>query len=95
MMEPCVVEQASLFDEFSLDAEVPGDSLVRAIDRFVDLEDVRRHLEAFYSHTGRPSADPELLSRMLRIGYGVGIRAERRWCEEAHLNLAYRPSASC
>jgi transposase len=64
--------------------------MLRAIDRFVDLEGVRAHLTPFYSSTGRPSIDPELLIRMLLVGYCFGIRSERRLCEEVHLNLAYR-----
>jgi hypothetical protein len=51
---------------------------------------LRDHLAPFYSHTGRPSIDPELMIRMLVIGYSFGIRSERRLCEEVHLNLAYR-----
>jgi transposase len=47
-------------------------------------------LAPFYSTTGRPSVDPELMTRMLLIGYCMGIRSERRLCEEVHLNLAYR-----
>jgi hypothetical protein len=39
---------------------------------------------------GRPSIDPELMIRMLLIGYVYGIRSERRLVEEVHLNLAYR-----
>ena len=61
-----------------------------AIDRFVDLTDLRVRLAPFYSSVGRPSIDPELLIRMLLIGYCSGIRSERRLCEEVHLNLAYR-----
>lgn len=95
MMGHRLVNQSALFYEFSLDAHVPVDHLLRGIDRFVDLGDVRRHLQPFYSHTGRPSVDPELMIRMLLVGYGFGIRSERRLCEEVHLNLAYRPSASC
>ncbi len=56
----------------------------------LDLKGLRDHLEPFYSHTGRPSVDPELMIRMLLIGYCFGIRSERRLCEEVHLNLAYR-----
>src|SRR5207244_6842388 len=56
-----------------------------SIDRFVDLSDVRSHMAPFYSSTGRPSIDPELLVRMLLVGYCYGIRSE-----EVHLNLAYR-----
>lgn len=90
MMGPRTVEQAPLFYEFSLEAHVPVDHLLRGIDRFVDLGEVRRHLQPFYSHTGRPSVDMELLIRMLLVGYCFGIRSERRLCEEVHLNLAYR-----
>ena len=69
---------------------MPGDHLLRSIDRFVDLSGIRQHLADFYSHRGRPSIDPELLIRMLMVGYCFGIRSERRLCEEVHLNLAYR-----
>lgn len=48
------------------------------------------HLRPFYSEKGRPSIDPELIIRILLIGYCFGIRSERRLCEEVHLNLAYR-----
>ncbi|MFD0982842.1 IS1182 family transposase [Tropicimonas aquimaris] len=82
--------QAALFYEFSLEDHVPRDHLLRSIDRFVDLDGIRSHLADFYSHTGRPSVDPELLIRMLIVGYCFGIRSERRLCEEVHLNLAYR-----
>ncbi|MEO1318618.1 MAG: IS1182 family transposase [Pseudomonadota bacterium] len=82
--------QQSLFYEFSLDDHVPADHLLRSIDRFVDLSDIRRRLEPFYSRIGRPSIDPELMLRMLIIGYSHGIRSERRLCQEVHLNLAYR-----
>ena len=51
---------------------------------------MRRQLKPFYSHTGRPSVDPELMMRMLLIGYCYGIRSERRLCDEVHLNMAYR-----
>jgi len=82
--------QPALFYEFSLEDHVPQDHLLRSIDRFVDLSSIRAHLADFYSHTGRPSVDPELLIRMLLVGYCFGIRSERRLCEEVHLNLAYR-----
>jgi transposase len=84
------VEQAALFYEFSLERHVPADHLLRSIDRFVDLGEVRQELAPFYSSIGRPSIDPELMIRMLIVGYCYGIRSERRLCEEVHLNLAYR-----
>ena len=81
---------AALFYAFSLERHVPADHILRAIDRFVDLGELRERLAPFYSSTGRPSIDPELLIRMLLVGYCFGIRSERRLCEEVHLNLAYR-----
>jgi transposase len=82
--------QGALFYEFSLERHVPQDHLLRAIDRFVDLGELRAELASFYSPIGRPSVDPELLIRMLLVGYCFGVRSERRLCEEVHLNLAYR-----
>ena len=90
MMGDRQVVQGALFYEFSLERHMPAGHMLRAIDRFVDLEGVRAHLAPFYSSTGRPSVDPELLIRMLIVGYCFGIRSERRLCEEVHLNLAYR-----
>jgi transposase len=84
------VEQAALFYEFSLERHVPLNHLLRSIDRFVELDDLRRELATFYSPIGRPSIDPELIIRMLIVSYCFGIRSERRLCEEVHLNLAYR-----
>lgn len=90
MMGPRQEAQGALFYDFCLEDHVPADHLVRAIDRFVDLGDVRERLTPFYSETGRPSVDPELMIRMLLVGYIFGIRSERRLCDEVHLNLAYR-----
>lgn len=83
-------DQDRLFYEFNLDELVPEDHLLRYIDQVLDLKGLREHLAPFYSHTGRPSIDPELMIRMLLIGYCFGIRSERRLCEEVRLNLAYR-----
>lgn len=90
MMGERRVDQTALFYEFSLEGHVPANHLLRSIDRFVELEGLRAHLAPFYSAMGRPSIDPELLIRMLLVGYCFGIRSERRLCEEVHLNLAYR-----
>jgi transposase len=90
MMGRQQVEQAALFYEFSLEKHVPPDHLLRSIDRFVELGELRRELATFYSTLGRPSIDPELMIRMLIVGYCFAIRSERRLCEEVHLNLAYR-----
>ena len=90
MMGERRVMQEALFYGFSLERHVPDDHMLRKIDRFVDLSEVRAHLGPYYSDVGRPSIDPELMIRMLIVGYGFGIRSERRLCEEVHLNLAYR-----
>ena len=74
--------QGQLLYDFNLEDVVPQDHLLRHIDPLLELEALREHLEPFYSHTGRPSIDPELMIRMLLIGYCYGIRSERRLCEE-------------
>lgn len=82
--------QERLFYAFNLEDLIPPTHLLRAIDRCLDLSELHRHLAEHYSHTGRPSIDPELMIRMLIVGYCYGIRSERRLCEEVQLNLAYR-----
>ena len=83
-------DQRRLFYDFCLDEHVPGDHLLRQIDAVLDLGEVRAQLKPYYSAIGRPSVDPELMIRMLIIGYCYGIRSERRLCAEVHLNLGYR-----
>ena len=92
MMGRQTADQRALFYEFNLDERVPADHLLRRIDIFVRaaLANLHEALTAYYSHTGRPSIDPELLIRMLIVGYCYGVRSERRLCEEVALNLAYR-----
>ena len=82
--------QGALFYEFSLEAHVPADHLLRRIDELIDFSEVRAELAPYYSAAGRPSICPELMIRMLVAGYCFGIRSERRLCDEVHLNLAYR-----
>jgi transposase len=82
--------QRQLFYAFNLEDHVPAGHLLRGIDGCLDLGELRGHLAPFYSRTGRPSVDPELMVRMLIVGYSFGIRSERRLCEEVQLNLAYR-----
>ena len=81
---------ARLFYDFCLDEHVPSDHLLRSIDGHLDLDGLRQTLKPFYSWTGRPSIDPALMVRMLIVDYCMGIRSERRLCEDVHLNLAYR-----
>jgi transposase len=82
--------QGRFFYRFDLEKRVPSDHLLRKIDAVLDLSQLRVQLAPHYSHTGRPSIDPELMIRMLLIGYCYGIRSERRLSEEVDLNLAYR-----
>jgi len=90
MMGQLPPSQNTLFYDFCLEKFVSQDHLLRQIDPLLDLSDLRDHLASYYSHTGRPSVDPELMIRMLIVGYCYGIRSERRLCEEVHHNLAYR-----
>ncbi len=90
MMGRLPAGQNQLFYDLCLDSFVPEEHVLRALDRFVDFRQMREHLTPFYSDIGRPSIDPELMIRMLLVGYCYGIRSERRLCEEVHLNLAYR-----
>lgn len=90
MLGPKQEAQNALFYDFLIEDHVPSNHVLRAIDGVIDLSSVRQHLSDFYSSTGRPSIDPELMMRMLLVGYIMGIRSERRLCDEVHLNLAYR-----
>ena len=90
MMGEQLGRQDRLFYEFCLDDRVPGDHLLRRIDAVLDLSWLRAELAPYYSHTGCPSVDPELMIRMLLIGYCYSIRSDRRLCQEVEMNLAYR-----
>ena len=83
-------DQGQLFYSFCLEEVVPDDHLVREIAAVLDLGWVRDELAPYYSSTGRPSIDPELMIRMLIIGYVFAIRSERLLCRELAVNLAYR-----
>jgi transposase len=82
--------QERLFYSFNLEDHVPANHLLRRINQCLDFSGLHQHLAGHYGQIGRPSIDPELMMRMLVIGYCYGIRSERRLCEELHLNLAYR-----
>jgi transposase len=85
-------DQSQLFYLFNLERRIPADHLLRRINPIVTrvLVELREKLAPFYSEIGRPSIDPELMLRMLIVGYCYGIRFERRLCEEVDLHLAYR-----
>ena len=80
----------SLFYYFRLEEQIPTDHLLRMIDGQVDFTFVREQLKDFYSSTGRPSIDPEVLLRLLLVGYLYGITSERRLMDEVRMHLAYR-----
>src|SRR6266702_308673 len=92
MMGRQAVDQSQLFYLFNLEEHIPTDHLLRRINPIVTrvLADLREKLAPFYSDIGRPSIDPELMIRMLIVGYCYGIRFERRLCEEVKLYLGYR-----
>src|SRR5512141_1309125 len=80
----------SLFYYFRLEDHVPENHLLRLIDRHVSFEFVREKLRDSYSETGRPSIDPEVLLRILLIGYIYGVTSERKLVEELRMHLAWR-----
>jgi transposase len=82
--------EPKLFVNFDLDAHVPRTHLVRRIAEAVDFGFVRGLAQPFYSHTGQPSVDPVVLFKLTLLGYLYGVVSERRLCEEASLNLAWR-----
>ena len=84
--------QSQLFYLFNLEERIPESHLLRRLNPVVlqVLADLREKLAPFYSEIGRPSIDPELMIRMLIVGYCYGIRFERRLCEEVEMHLAYR-----
>ena len=88
MMGRLKSNQGQLFYEFHLSDAVPEDHLVRKIDAALDLSWLRSELAAHYSSMGRPSIDPELMIRMLVVGYVFAIRSERQICREVQVNLA-------
>src|SRR5213595_6560 len=87
MMGRLKSEQAQLFYQFQLGDAVPEDLLVRKIDTALDLSWLRSELAPHYSSMGRPSIDPELMIRMLVVGYVFAIRSERLLCREVQVNL--------
>ena len=92
MMGRQTVDQSQLFYLFNLERRIPERHLLRRINPTVTriLAEFREKLEPFYSEIGRPSIDPELMIRMLIVGYCYGLRFERKLCEEVELHLAYR-----
>jgi transposase len=85
-------DQGRLFYEFRLEDRIPENHLLRRMNVLVKvaLADLHKELEPYYSQIGRPSIDPELMIRMLIVGYCYGIRSERKLCQEVELHLAYR-----
>ena len=80
----------ALFYYFRLEDQIPENHLLRLIDKHISFEFVRQELKDSYSETGRPSIDPELLLRILLIGYLYGVTSERKLVEELRMHLAWR-----
>src|SRR6516225_4075100 len=83
-------DQEQLFYSFHLEEAVPQEHPIRKIAAVLDLSWIQSNLAPFYPEMGRPSIDPELMIRMLIIGYVFAIRSERAICREVQVNLAYR-----
>src|ERR1700726_5063473 len=80
----------SLFYYFRLEDQIPENHLLRLIDRHVNFGFIRAKLKDAYSDAGRPSIDPELLLRLLLVGYLYGVTSERKLVEELRMHLAWR-----
>src|SRR5215472_734536 len=80
--------QGRLFYSFCLEGAIPDDHLVRKIAAVLDLSWVHAELAPHYPNNGRPWIDPELMIRMLIIGYVFAIRSERALCRDVQVNLA-------
>lgn len=83
-------KEKKLFYYLRPDDLIPANHILRLIDQHVDFAFIRTKVEHLYSHTGRPSVDPELMMRMLLVGYLFGITSERRLCDEVQMHVGYR-----
>ena len=83
-------KEEKLFYYLRAEDLIPEDHILRLIDRYVDFSFMRQKVEHFYSHTGRPSVDPNVMMRMLLVGYLFGITSERRLCDEVQMQLVCR-----
>lgn len=83
-------KESTLFYVYDIEGLIPEDHLLRVIDREISFSFIRPKVEHLYGKSGRPSVAPEIMFRMLLVGYLYGIRSERRLCEEVALNIAYR-----
>src|SRR6266702_8458672 len=82
--------EPKLYLSYSLDANIPPNHLVRRLGAALDFDFVRVLVRKRYSHTGQPSIDPVVLFKLWLLGYLFNITSERRLCDEAGLNLAWR-----
>jgi len=82
--------QQPLFACVRLEDMIPPDHILRRLQAVIDFSFIDRLTEPLYSRTGRPSVDPQVLVRMMVVGYLFGVTSERRLCQEVQLNLAYR-----
>ena len=83
-------QQKDFMTLVSLESLVPSDHIMRLMEKHIDFSFIDERTEELYSTKGRPSVAPQVLIRMMLIGYLHGITLERRLCQEVHLNLAYR-----
>ena len=82
--------QQPLFYYFNMADVIPKNHILRLINKYVDFSFIRSKVKHLYSDMGRPSIDPEVLIRMLLIGYLYGITSERKLCEEVRMHIGYR-----
>lgn len=75
----------------TIESLMPEDHLLRKIDKYIDFSFINDICKPYYcKNNGRPAIEPEIMFKMLFIGYLYGIRSERRLAEEVKVNIAYR-----
>lgn len=94
-MQGCKQFEPRLFYEISLNELVPKEHLVRQLADVLDFPWFRAATASLYSHTGRPSIDPEMVAKPLLLGYLYNIRSERQLMCDVQVNLAYRWYLGC
>ena len=84
------IPQEELFPFVEMEKLIPENHILRLLDRYVDFSFIDELVDHTYSEeTGRPAVDPELMIRILTIGYLYDM-SERRLFEELSMHAAFR-----
>ena len=91
MLKDKAVSQQNEYEIVLLEELVPQDHLLRKIDKAVDFSFIHDLCKDLYSpNIGRPAVEPELLFRMLFLGYLYGIPSETKLAQAVNENIAFK-----